>query len=178
MDIVRRSSETDDHCELFMGLMRESGCTASIYMYNILSMYMTNYIPLPDAPLSTLEHNQIYSEFERSVQGLDMCTIDVLSVSHIDNVHSSMQTGLNNGFCSSMYDDAYRCLADYYGRLHGENFIAEHFSDLNDDLERLIEMTCYTAKEIEACYLDYRSENNQSYVLFGMKENHLVVLVH
>lgn len=177
LDIIQMSTESSEHRTLLQDLNHSSGTPMTGYMYNVLSMYLLNYVPLNDTMLSVCQHNEIYTAFSGVASLLDNCTMDIMTVDHIESIMGSGLVDYYGGFCATMYEDLYQSLQDYYVTLYGSRFISEHHESLSEDLERVADLTRFVAKEIESRYLCYREDEKISHVLFGMKQGRLVIVV-
>lgn len=177
LDIINMSTESSEHLELLKGLIPSTGASMCGYMYNVLSLYLLNYVPLNDATLSIYEHNTIYEQFKDAAGWLDQCDSEIKTVNHIESMLGSGSVDYYGSFCSSMYEDLFQALSDHYVTVYGSRFVNDHHESLSEDLERVAELTKYVAKEIESRYLSYQDVESNSNVLFGMKDSKLVVLV-
>jgi hypothetical protein len=177
LNILHRSSETRELQTLLKDLLPVIGCTATEYMYNILSMYLMHYTPINDTSLNIEQHNRVYNRFEEAAKLLDHCDGDIRSVNHVEALLGSGSVETYGNFNSTIYDDLYQYLSDHHVQLYGNRGVERMQDEMVEQLDAVVELTMYTAKEIESRYLSFHEDERNSNVLFGLKNNQLMVFV-
>ena len=181
-DIIATCAENRDKAELVKAIAKIQGESLSSYIYNVLTTYMVNYIPICEVMSQTDIHNQVYDRFGGIASGLDMVSPDILNVDRLDAILGSTMTGRTSdpaaSVCSSIYDDCQKELEDYYTELYGVRFMDEQRDAILDDLEEVVTTICHTVKELESRYLRYNDQEGMtSNVLFGLKNDRIVIVV-
>jgi argonaute-like protein implicated in RNA metabolism and viral defense len=176
-NILRMSTQDVQSQKLLTDLVRMMQCDITEYMYNVLSCYLLHYIPLGDMDMRFEKHNQIFERFEQVGRVLSQVDYDVRSVNHLESIMNSGAVEAYGNFDPDMSTDVHRQLIDYHTQTEGSRFIDRMQDQICEEVDSVMEMTTYMAKEIESRYLRHTDEDRTSNVLFGIRDRKLIVFV-
>ena len=181
-DIIAMCAESRDKADLVKSIAKIQGESLSSYIYNVMTTYMVNYLPIGEVMSRSDIHNLVYDKFEEVAKTLDMVNPDILNIDRLDAVLGNTMSGHTSdpmaSICSSIYDDCHKELEDYYAELYGTKFMDEQREAILDDLEEVVTTISHTVKELESRYLKYNEQEGiTSNVLFGYKNERIVIVV-
>lgn len=175
-DILAMSAENLEQAQLIKDMIKTQGESLASYIYSLMTTYMVNYLPIYETMDNVRAHNEVYNRFEAVAGKLDMVNQDVLSVNHVEAILGDPVSPYT--IDSTIYDDCIKQLEDYYTELYGNHFVSDNMEFIVDNLEEVVSTLSYTVKELEARYLRHNDhDNDNSHVLFGLKDNKVVILV-
>ena len=175
-------AENNDRAELVKAIARTQGQSLTSYIYNVLTTYMVNYLPIGEVMSHADIHNDVYDRFETVARTLDTVNPDILNIDMMDFILGRAMTGYTSdpeaSVCSSIYEDCQMEIEDFYIELYGFRFMDEMKTAILDDLEEVVTIISYTVKELESRYLKYSDQDGMtSNVLFGLKNDCIVIVV-
>lgn len=181
-DIIAMCAESRDKADLVKSIAKIQGESLSSYIYNVMTTYMVNYLPIGEVMSQSDIHNLVYDKFEGVAKTLDMVNPDILNIDRLDAILGNTMSGHTSdptaSICSSIYDDCQKELEDYYAELYGTKFMDEQREAILDDLEEVVTTISHTVKELESRYLKYNEQEGMtSNVLFGYKNERIVIVV-
>ena len=181
-DIIAMCAETRDKADLVKSIAKIQGESLSSYIYNVMTTYMVNYLPIGEVMSQSDIHNLVYDKFEGVAKTLDMVNPDILNIDRLDTILGNTMSGHTSdptaSICGSIYDDCQKELEDYYAELYGTKFMDEQREAILDDLEEVVTTISHTVKELESRYLKYNEQEGMtSNVLFGYKNERIVIVV-
>lgn len=181
-DIIAMCAESRDKADLVKSIAKIQGESLSSYIYNVMTTYMVNYLPIGEVMSQAGIHNLIYDKFEEVAKTLDMVNPDILNIDRLDAILGNTMSGHTSdptaSVCGSIYDDCQKELEDYYSELYGTKFMDEQREAILDDLEEVVTTISHTVKELESRYLKYNEQEGMtSNVLFGYKNERIVIVV-
>lgn len=181
-DIIAMYAENRDKADLVKSIAKIQGESLSSYIYNVMTTYMVNYLPIGEVMSQSDIHNLVYDKFEGVAKTLDMVNPDILNIDRLDTILGNTMSGHTSdptaSICGSIYEDCQRELEDYYAELYGTKFMDEQREAILDDLEEVVTTISHTVKELESRYLKYNEQEGMtSNVLFGYKNERIVIVV-
>lgn len=201
---ILQSSTIDRHyTELFTKAVSTYDMLLSEYVYTCFCGYLTGYIKLNDLNLDLNEHNRIYDRFVHVAKNMssrqcdtliehnnfyggfsppprdmNVFDYDVLQVNIIDSIIGASDTCLFGKYRAELYDDTYDMLVAHHTALEGSRRIPQMESLIQEEMEAVVALTKFVIEQVEARILNQRSDEPTCYVLFGMHEQNVFVLVH
>lgn len=201
-NILQTTTSDKHYIELLTNTIKRSGMVLSEYVYSCFRGYLTGYVKLNDLNLEINEHNKVYDRFVSVAKNMssrecdsllehnnfygnfstprDMSVFDydVMQVNIIDNLLSAADNCIFGKYRSELYDDMYLMLRDYYIDLQGIHQIPFVENVIREEMEEIVALIKFVIDQLESRILNQRSETSMCYVLFGMHEQNVFVLVH
>lgn len=176
-DILQSSTESDETQMMFTEVLRQLQCSFVEYMYNVLSGYMMHYVSLGETDMTFDKHNRIMDRFEKVAEYLNQCDFDVRMINHFESLMNSGAVESYGNFNTNIYDDVHQTVKDYHMEVYGTRHIDRMNDQIIEESNSVAELIMFLAKQIESRFLRYTDEDITSKVLFGIKDNKLMIFV-
>lgn len=202
-NILQSSTIDRYYTELFTKAVSCYNMQLYEHIYTCFCHYLAHYVKLNDLNLDIHEHNRVYDNFACVANGISSRDFDsliehnnfygnsttprsmhffdhdVLQVNIVDSIIGTGDTDLFGKYHSKLYDDTYDMIKTYYSSLEGGNVNVTKMDDtIIEEMEVVVSLIKLVIEQIESRILNQRSETPACYVLFGMQEQNMFVLVH
>lgn len=177
-EILKMSTLEASYLNLLVDTINHTGTCLAEYLHTCFCDYVISYFPITESHLTTQDYDTVYALFDPAIVQFSLELFDVRVMSHCNSLRHMGLVEQLEMFSPNAPDEMVEVLSSLMDNQWATRSSKINLISAHGKLHDLLNVLSYLLQEVESRFLSLTEDDASSYVLFGIKNDTLVIFVH